>query len=972
MKNIVTKSLCYLAFTLFILSSGFTFSQKSYTFESIPGDKLGVRIYTLDNGLKVYMSVNRDEPRINALVAVRVGGKNDPAETTGLAHYFEHMMFKGTPNFGTTDWEKEKILINRIENLFEVYRSETDETKRAAIYKQIDSLSYEASKLAIPNEYDKLMSLIGSQGTNAGTSLDYTMYIENIPSNQLENWAIIQADRFTHPVLRLFHTELETVYEEKNMSLTNDSRKSLEALFAGLYPNHPYGKQTVLGHADHLKNPSMKNINRFFDTWYVPNNMAVILAGDFDPDKAIVIIDNYFGKLKRKDLPEFSFRQESLISSPVVKEVKGLEAENLIIAFRFPGIASEDALLVNMMAMILYNGKAGLIDLNINQKQRALDASAYAYMLADYGALILSGKPKEGQTLEDLQKLLLEQIQLLKTGEWSDWMLTAAVNNLKLREMKQAESNSSRARLMMNSFLYNIPWSNQVNYIQRIGQFSKSDVINYASSYLLNNYVVVYKRQATPEDLPKVAKPPITPIFINRDSESDFLTMIRNHTVAPIQPVFVDFTKDLTRLKTKNGQEVFYVKNEENSTFNLYYYFNMGSWNDKLLSLAVSYLPYLGTSDMTAEQIQQEFYKLACTFSVNTGNDQTWISISGLSDNFIPALQLAEKIMKNAVPNAETLNNLVQDMLKERNDAKANQQSNFRNLVSYSVYGKNSPAKYMLSDEELKNVKPEILTEKIRQLAAFPHRILYYGPESPKSVVEIMNKYHFVAKQILPIPQPVSFNELPTTQNALYFSEYNANQSYVQLVMKSIPFNKDMLPLVEMFNAYFGGSMNAIVFQEMREKRSLAYTARSTFSTPSKKDKYFMNYAFIATQNDKVPDALDAFNELFNEMPESQKSFELAKSDILNEIETERLTKMKIVWAYLSNEELGISYDYRKDIYDQVKKLEMKDVREFADIYLKNLPKTYIILGREKDIDFETLKKYAPAVKLTQEEIFGY
>ncbi len=450
------------------------------------------------------------------------------------------------------------------------------------------------------------------------------------------------------------------------------------------------------------------------------------------------------------------------------------------------------------------------------------------------------------------------------------------------------------------------------------------------------------------------------------------MTTIRNNKVEQIKPVFIDFNKDLTKLKTKAGQEVFYVKNDENSTFNLYFYYNMGSWNDKLLSLAVSYLPYLGTPDMTAEQIQQEFYKLACTFTVNTGTDQTWISISGLSENFMPALQLAEKIMKNAVPDKEALNNLVRDILKERNDAKSNQQSNFRFLNSYAVYGKNSPAKYMLSEEELKNVNPEILTEKIKQLAAYPHRILYYGPECQKSIVDIMNKHHYVAKQMLTVPKAVSFDELPTTKNSLYFAEYNANQSYVQLVMKSVPFSKDMLPAIEMFNAYFGGSMNAIVFQEMREKRSLAYTARSTYSAPSKKDKYFMNYAFIATQNDKVPDALDAFNELFNEMPESEKSFELAKSGILNRIETERLTKMKIVWTYLSNEELGISYDYRKDIYEQVQKLQLKDVRAFADKYLKNLPKTYIILGREKDIDFETLKKYAPAMKLSQEDIFGY
>jgi len=947
-------------------------AQKTYPFESVDGDKWGVRIYTLDNGMKVYTSVNNEEPRITAYVAVRVGGKNDPAETTGLAHYFEHMMFKGTPNFGTSDWENEKKLLDRIEAMFEVYRLETDETKRAELYRKIDSLSYEASKLAIPNEYDKLMKLIGSQNTNAATSLDYTMYIENIPSNQLENWAIIQADRFTHPVLRLFHTELETVYEEKNMSLTNDGRKAIESMFSALYPNHPYGQQTVLGHAEHLKNPSMTNINNFFDKWYIPNNMAVILTGDFDPDQTIPIIDKHFGKLKSKPLPEFSFVPEAPISSPVVKEVTGLEAENLMIAFRYPGTKSEEALYVNMMAMLLYNGKAGLIDLNINQKQKALSASAFPYMLGDYSALVLTGTPKAGQTLEELRDLLLEQVQLLKNGQWPDWMLDAAINNLKLREMKQSESNSSRARLMMNAFLYDIPWQNQVNYIDRIGKLSKADIVAFAGKTMMDNYVLIYKRQGSPEDLPKVSKPPITPVFLNRDAESDFLINIRNKEVNPIQPVFVNFDTDLTRLKTKKGQEVFYVENIENNTFNLYFYFNMGSWNDKMLSLAVSYLPYLGTKTMSAEQIQQEFYKLACTFSVSAGTEETWISISGLSENFVPALKLAESILKDPLPNADALKNLITDIQKERTDAKANQQYNFRSLVSYAVYGPNSPAKYMLSDEELLSIQPEQLISKIKLLSAYPHRILYYGPENPKNLISTLDKYHYSAKKMLSIPESVKFEELPTTSDKLYFSEYNANQSYVQLVMKSIPFNKEMLPLIDMFNAYFGGSMNAIVFQEMREKRSLAYTARSTFSTPSKKDKHFINNAFIATQNDKVPDALEAFNLLFDDMPLSERSFELAKSGLMNRIETERLTKMKIVWAFMNNEKLGINYDYRKDIYEQAQQIQLQDVKAFADQYMKGMKKTYIILGREKDIDFDALKIYGPATKLNQKDIFGY
>ena len=199
--------------------------QQSSKYESVANDPMKSRIYTLDNGLKVYLSVNKDQPRIQTYIAVRVGGKNDPSTNTGLAHYLEHLMFKGTTQFGTSDYEKERPLLDEIEQLYEVYRTKTDPGERKAIYHQIDSLSYEASKYAIANEYDKLMAGIGSEGTNAYTSYDVTCYTEDIPSNEVENWAKIQSNRFKDMVIRGFHTELEAVYEEKNISLTDDSRK---------------------------------------------------------------------------------------------------------------------------------------------------------------------------------------------------------------------------------------------------------------------------------------------------------------------------------------------------------------------------------------------------------------------------------------------------------------------------------------------------------------------------------------------------------------------------------------------------------------------------------------------------------------------------------------------------------------------------------------------------------------------------
>ena len=333
-----------------------------YRYESVEGDKSATRIYTLKNGLKAYMSVNKETPRIQTYMAVKVGSKNDPSETTGLAHYFEHLMFKGSENFGTSDYEAEKPLLDQIEALFEVYRNTEGEAERTAIYHQIDSISYLASSYSIPNEYDKLMSLIGANGTNAYTSTDMTVYVEDIPSNQIENWARIEADRFMHPVIRGFHTELETVYEEKNMSLTRDFRKALEAMDGMLFPDHPYGTQTVLGTQEHLKNPSITNIKNYHKEWYVPNNIAICVSGDFDPDKMVETIEKYWGDFQpNKNLKKLEFPQEQPLTEPVKVVMEGQEAPFMYLAWRLPAANSEDMPALTVMENILNNGSRGIL-----------------------------------------------------------------------------------------------------------------------------------------------------------------------------------------------------------------------------------------------------------------------------------------------------------------------------------------------------------------------------------------------------------------------------------------------------------------------------------------------------------------------------------------------------------------------------------------------------------------------------------
>ncbi|MBR1994250.1 MAG: insulinase family protein [Alistipes sp.] len=956
-----------------------------YKYETVEGDPMGARIYTLDNGLKVYMAVNDETPRIQTYIAVRVGGKNDPAETTGLAHYFEHLMFKGTPSFGTSDYEAEKPLLDQIEQLFEVYRVTEDEAERKAIYHQIDSISYEASKIAIPNEYDKLMSAIGAEGTNAYTSQDVTCYVENIPSNQIENWARIEADRFMNPVIRGFHTELETIYEEKNMSLTRDARKVREAVDAVLFPNHPYGKQTVLGSQEHLKNPSITNVKNYHKTYYVPNNMAICLSGDFDPDQMIATIDKYFGQMQpNPELPTLQFEPEQPITSPIVKEVFGPEAENVTVAWRLGGSTSEDADLAAVASSILSNRQAGLVDLNINQQQKTLGVFAGESLQPDYGMMMMQGRPKQGQSLDQVRDLMLEQVDLLRRGEWDESLLEASINNLKAGMMQIMDSNEGRADLFVDAFVNGQEWADVVSEVDRLSKITKEQVVAWANEKLgAENYAIVYKRQGVDPNEQKIAKPAITPIVTNRDKQSAFLTEIQNSVVTPIEPRYVDFQQDMVALipdvegcpsealDTLYEHAILYKKNETTETFRLVYLFEVGTNLDPKLGTAFSYLDYLGTATRSAEQIARELYQIACSYRFTAGSDRSYVTVSGLSEHMEQAMQILEDHLYHAVADEQVLAGLKNDMLKSRANAKHNQAANFSALRRYISYGGDFVDRTTLSNKELQALTSEDLLSCIEGLTHSQHRILYYGPKSVSEVRELLLRVHNTKSthcfwnEIAPLQA--------TPESRVVLAQYDAKQLYYyQFSNRGEQFDVKNDPEIRLYNEYFGGGMNAIVFQEMREARGLAYSAQAYMPMPSNKKLPYTYTAFIATQNDKMQQAIEAFDEIINRMPESEAAFEIAKKALLERIRTERVVKEQVLWEYLFAEDMGVMEDRNKAVYEAVQQMTLADVKAAQEKWVKDRTYIYGILGDIRDLDQNFLKTLGPIQKVSQEEIFGY
>jgi predicted Zn-dependent peptidase len=942
-----------------------------YSYKYVANDPTQSRFYTLKNGLTVILSPSKKEPRIQTYIAVKAGSKTDPATNTGLAHYLEHLLFKGTDAFGSLDWSKEKPILDNIDALYETYNKTTDEAKRKSIYKMIDSVSGEAAKYAIANEYDKMMGAMGAKGTNAFTSFEQTVYTEDVPSNVIDKYLTVQAERFREPVLRLFHTELEAVYEEKNRGLDNDGRKVIEKMFETIFPNNNYGKQTTIGTIEHLKNPSLLEIRKYFHTYYVPNNMGIVMAGDFNPDEVIKEIDKDFGYMQSKPIPVYSFTPEQPITSPINKEVTGPTPESIMLGFRFPGASSKDAQMLELVGNILTNGSAGIIDLNLVKKQKLLGAGAFPYVLKDYSTLLLQGNPTEGQSLDDVKALLLAELDNLKKGNFPDDLIPSIINNERKRIIEENENYSSRASNLMSNFTDETDWKNKVAYVNDLSKISKSDIVAFANKYLGNNYVAVYKRQGEDKSIIKVDKPTITPVSVNREAQSNFLKKVNAMPENKIDPVWVDYKKDIQRAKS-GPYEVLAVQNKDNALFRLYYQYETGSWANKYLPIAVDYMEYLGTQNKSSEAFSTDFYKVASSWKVSASSETTTISLDGLQDNFDKSVSLFQDLLQNCKPDEEALAAYKLRLKKARVNKKLNKGSIMSGLRSYAMYGPQNPFNNELTDAELEALTADQLVTMLHDLANFQHRILYYGPKTAIEISTQLVAVHKAPASFKPLPAEKKFTQLSQDKNQVLFTNYDMVQAEVFWVRNADAYKASEQPTISMFNEYFGGGMGSIVFQTIRESKALAYSTYAGFNAPGRKEYRNSAMAYVGTQADKFNEAVAGMNELLNDLPESQKALENAKEGLRKTLATDRISEDGILFSYLSAERMGRDYDIRKNTYETTPKFTFADMKAFHLKELSKKPYTYCIVANQDKLKEEDMKKLGDFKKLTLEEVFGY
>ena len=936
-----------------------------------PADPMGVRIFELDNGLRVYLTENHETPRFYAEIAVRAGSKNDPPESTGLAHYLEHVLFKGTQSIGTLDYERERPHLDRISELYEEHFRERDPERRKEIYARINRESQLAAKYAIPNELDKVYSAMGGKGLNASTWQEETVFQVSLPSNRLRQWAVLESERFSRPVFRLFQPELEIVYEEKNRAQDDKDRIIREAVGTVLYKNHPYGQQTTLGKVDHLKNPSLRNLYRFYKTYYVPNNMAILMSGDIDIEETIRIIDQYFSKWRRRNLPKPPSWGENPLRGPERVMVSYEGEEYVLVAFRTAPEGHPDADALKLVDMILDNAVAGLINMNLNQQQKVRRAGAYPDLLNDYGAEYLWGVPKKGQSLEEVERLLLDQIETVKAEGFEDWLLKAIVTDFKKDRKSRMESDPGRVGLMRSAFLGYEEWDHAVAGISRMERLTREDIVRAARRYFGNDYVAGYRVDGQ-HQVSKIEKPQIDKVEVDPGRESEFADRVLAMPYRETEPVFVDPGRDFQKVFYHDPVQLYYARNPINDLFSFEVSVDLGNDQDNRMGTAARLLDKSGTPGHSPESVKKEWYKLGTDFTFDVRDNETSISLSGLDENFGPSLGLLMDLLEHPVADSTTLDELVKIIMVQREDAKKDPQAIRSALVSFSRYGKDSRYLRMLSDPEVQKLTADELLGVVRGLFDFKHSISYTGSLPLERVVDLLGEHHPISGE-LKDPPPFLFLKTgaPEKTQIRYFNKEMA-QTHVWVEFGNEDYSETIIPAVELYNAYFGGGMTGVVFQEIREARALAYSTGAAYTPGKRRNDQNIMWAALGCQADKTGEAVEALCDLLDNLPVSADRFRDAQKSVLNGYRTSRLGFRQVLGSARAWERLGVPVDPRRPRFEAIGKADIGTMLEFDRAHVKGRPKLISVVGDTSRMDMVRLGRLGEVIEVGLKDIFVF
>ena len=950
------------------------FACCSYQSQAEDLNALKVKEYRLENGLTVWLNEDHSQPKVFGAVVVKAGAKDCP--DTGIAHYFEHMMFKGTDRIGTLDYESEKVLLDSIAMKYDELAMTEDTVARARLQKEINELSIRSSEYVIPNEFNRLINRFGGSGLNAATSYDATIYFNTFSPQYMVQWAEINSERLINPVFRLFQSELETVYEEKNMYGDFIGGQVMDTLMARYFGPHPYA-YPIIGSTKNLKNPRLTEMHKFFEDYYVASNMALILSGDFDAQQVMPILEKAFSRIRSGNapkqekvmLPPFNGRETMKVKFPI----PFIKAMGL--GFRGVSANHEDQVALNIAVNLLNNANGtGYLD-KLMVEHKLMGALAINESMNEAGILAVAIMPKLLiQSYSSAEKMVWDEINRVKNGDFSDEMF----NSLKLEQKRQYASSleniDSRATIMMNLFSQGKSWNDYLNEVARIESITKEDVVRVAQKYFSNNYLCVTKSTGKyPKDnLPKPAFSPVVPR--NADASSSYAKQLEKIPEQQVAPRIIDFEKDVKTSKLTPLVTLYTTPNPLNDIFTLNISYGIGALEQPELMQLTNYLQLLGTESLSFEQFRSRLQSIGSTLAFDVTPDAFVMKVTGFDNHIDETMELVGDFIRHAKADDKKLRQIV-------DDAKVSEKAFFKSgdnvasaLLEQVKYGDQSRYLRKLSLSQIKKLKGKdmlAIYDKVRSVQCDLH---YCGTLPVEKVIGTIRQHLPLERTTVASNSPYYRELKQYDRPTVFFIDMpDMAQSIVYGYVKGDPVDdKASRHASQLFSVYFGGDMSSLMFQEIREFRSFAYRTSGRYQLPNHAHKGTAGSftAMLSTQSDKTLDALGVLDSLIREMPLKPERMEAVKQTLVNRINNDYPPFRNLSEKVASARMEGFDRDPAEEFLRDIATMDMQDISRFYQEQISGRPVVYVIAGNRKHIDMKKLAKYGTIIKVKKKGIY--
>jgi zinc protease len=932
---------------------------------------LEVKKYVLDNGFTVYLNEDRSAKDVYGAVVVNAGSKNDPADATGIAHYLEHLLFKGTTEMGTTNYEKEKPFLDSINMYYDLLGKTKDLDERKKIQQLINNHSVQASQYALPTEFDKLIKSIGGTGLNAFTSEDMTVYHNSFPGEQIEKWLELYSHRFQKPVFRSFQSELEVVYEEKNRSMDSYFNSLFEEMNKNQFRYHPYGTQTTLGTIEHLKNPSLNKMYNFFNTYYVANNMALVLCGNFDAEKTLSIIREKFSKLKKGNVPVFPQYPKTVFKGKESATVKYTPIKMELLSFKsIPSKHADKAALEVCASLLANESETGKLN-KLQRENKIIYADCFNVTYNDDGSIMFLVIPKLiGQSLEDAEKLVLAEVAKIRNGDISDTDLQIIKTELYRQRQQALENCEDRALNIVQTFSEGSTWEDYLKYNQEIERVSKADIIRVAKKYLSDNYFALYSKKGKLKNK-KIEKPGFKAVATDQKDESDYAKKIKNITITPTTPKFLDFEKDAQQATLNESNTLYVTSNPINNLFSLTVVFKVGKNTIKNLDVLEFVFNRFTIKNMTIDSVKKEFALLGVTYYAEA-TDQTFsIRFDGLESNLQQALPLINKLIYESTIDQKSATTACNEIVVNRKAMEKEVDVSGSVLFEYVRLGNNSSYMNRFSSKQLKNIKADFLQNQNNQVISYNATWHYVGTQPIDEIKkQLINNVRF-SNNKKEIPYSIA-NNIATSTNTVYLvNDKKAVQSQIYFLVNSSNyiFSPQLYAKMQAFDNYMSGDFSGLILQEIREYRSLAYSAWGGDMEPKVQNNPSYFKSFAGSQADKTNETIEVMCNLIKSMPQKPERIEMISSLLKNSASAEYPSFRNISTTIEDYKARGYMSNPLKETYNQYESLKFSDINSFYEEYLKSKPITIAIYGDKSKMDLDKISKYGKVIELKHKDI---